>query len=94
MKHYIIVKWNESVNDKASLAEEVRALYQSADRIDGVDGAEVIPNCIARDNRYDLMIVVRMAKEALPTWDASDLHHTWKTTYGDRIEKKAIFDGE
>ena len=51
-------------------------------------------NCVARDNRYDLMIVVEMEKAALPNWDASRIHHQWKEQFGGLLEKKAIFDYE
>lgn len=49
-------------------------------------------NCIDRPNRYDLMITIDMDEEALAAYDASDPHHEWKETFGDLIEKKAIFD--
>ena len=52
------------------------------------------PCCVDRANRYDLMIVLDMDKDALPNWDASDIHHRWKDEYGGLLEKKAIFDYE
>lgn len=94
MKHHIIVKFDDTVADKAALIEEIRALYAPAAEISGVDGVSLIPNCIARPNRYDLMIVLSMAEDALPTWDASSLHATWKAEYGKYLEKKCIFDCE
>lgn len=94
MKHYILAKWNESVCDKAELLKEVRELFGTTDTIPGVRGAEIYPCCIDRANRYDLMIVLDMEKEALSAWDASPLHHRWKDIYGARLEKKAIFDHE
>ena len=94
MKHCILAKWNETVTDKAALLAQVRALYAAADDIPGVRGVTVHPCCIDRPNRYDLMIVLDVDKEALPNWDASGLHHRWKDEYGGLLEKKAIFDYE
>ena len=94
MKHCILAKWNGSVTDKAALLAQVRALYAAADTIPGVHGVTVYPCCIDRPNRYDLMIVLDMDREALPNWDASDIHHRRKDEYGGLLEKKAIFDYE
>ncbi len=94
MKHCILAKWNETVADKAALLAQVKALYAAADAILGVHGVSVHPCCIDRPNRYDLMIVLDMDREALPNWDASDIHHRWKDEYGGLLEKKAIFDYE
>ena len=94
MKHCILAKWNETVTDKAALLAQVRVLYAAADAIPGVHGVTVHPCCIDRSNRYDLMIVLDMDREALPNWDASDIHHRWKDEYGGLLEKKAIFDYE
>lgn len=92
MKHYIIVKYTEDITDKTVLEAQVRALFSKAGEIPGVYGADVIPCCIARPNRYDLMIIVRMDKSALPAWDASRLHQEWKERFGQFVAKKAIFD--
>lgn len=94
MKHCILVKWNETVTDKAALLAQVRALYTAADDIPGVHSVTVHPCCIDRPNRYNLMIVLDMDREALPNWDASDIHHRWKDEYGGLLEQKAIFDYE
>lgn len=94
MKHHIIVKWNETVTDKLEILKEVRELYGGADRIDGIRNVTLYPNCVDRANRYDLMIVLEMDPEALPLWDACEIHHRWKTEYGNRIASKAIFDCE
>ena len=92
MLHHIIVKWNDQVTDKAAIAAQVAALYAPATDIPGVRGVTLKPNVVARPNRYDLMIVLDMAAEALPVWDASDLHKQWKTDFGGLIAQKAIFD--
>ena len=94
MKHCIIAKFNESVVDKSAAIEGVKALFASAAPIEGVNGIVIHENCVERDNRYDLMIVVEMEKAALPNWDASEIHHPWKNHCGGMLEKKAIFDFE
>ena len=94
MKHYIIGKFTPEVQDKAAVIAEVTKLYADAAAIPGVRGAEVIPNVIARPNRYDVMIVLDMDEAALIAWDNSDIHHAWKDTYGTLLEKKCIFDAE
>lgn len=92
MLHHILVKWNEQVTDKAAIADEVRTLYASATAIPGVHAVAIKPNVTDRPNRYDLLIVLDLPAEALPAWDASELHHQWKKDFGGLIEKKAIFD--
>lgn len=92
MRHHIIVKFNEQATDKQALLEEVTALFAESVRIPGVHGYSVHPNVIDRDNRYDMMIVIHMDREALPVYDACEMHHRWKDEYGHLIAKKAIFD--
>ena len=92
MKHHILVKWNPSVTDKAAMLAQVSQLYAGATAISGVAEAAVYGNVTDRPNRYDLMIVLTMPSEALPAWDASDLHKRRKAEYGALIAQKAIFD--
>ena len=94
MKHHIIAKFGPQVQDKKALTPEIAALFAKADGIPGVRRVQIMENCIERDNRYDLMIVVEMKKDALPAWDASDVHHQWKEQYGPLLQAKAIFDCE
>lgn len=94
MKHYIIAKYNTSVADKEALLPRICEIFSVADQIPGVYGAEVRSNCVARENRYDVMIVIDMEKEALPAYDASEMHHLWKDEFTPLLEKKAIFDHE
>lgn len=94
IRHHIIVKFVPEVVDKAALILEIRQLYAAAEQIEGVDEVWFKENCIDRENRYDLMIVLKMDKEALPNWDASDIYHRWKSEYGHLVAKKAIFDCE
>ena len=54
----------------------------------------MLRNCIDRENRYDLAIIIDMDKAALPAWDASELHREWKSGFGSYLAAKAIFDFE
>jgi len=92
MKHHIIVKFTEEAKGDPALLGQIKALYAGAADIPGVHGVEFKENCIERENRYDLMIVIDMDEEALPSWDASAVHHRWKDEFGHSIAKKAIFD--
>ncbi len=94
MKHHIIVKWNQEAGDRETLRTEVEALFSAAGENEGVKSVSIIPNCVDRPNRYDLMIVLEMEKEDLPVWDASGLHKLWKERYGGLVGSKAIFDCE
>lgn len=94
MKHHIIVKYTEEVADKSALLEQIRALYADAAQIPGVHGVSLLENCIARENRYDLMIVLDMDRDALANWDSSEIHLAWKRDFGHLVAKKAIFDCE
>lgn len=94
MKHYIVAKYNDRVTDKASLLPRIREIFSAASAIEGVHGAEVYPCCIGRENRYDVMIVIDMEKEALENYDVSAMHHLWKDEFTPLLEKKAIFDHE
>ena len=94
MKHCIIAKFNDSVSDKAAMTSQIEELFSSAPAMDGVHGCTVLKNCIDRENRYDLAIVIDMDKAALPAWDASELHREWKSRFGSYLASKAIFDFE
>lgn len=95
MKHHILVKFKpDAAAVRDTLLPELRTLFSDALAIPGVISVDLYPNCIERENRYDLMIVIGMSREALPLWDVSDTHVLWKERYGGLIEKKAIFDCE
>ena len=94
MKHHILAKFNESIEDKSALLLDIQKLFAAGGEIEGVESYAVIPNCVDRPNRYDVMIVIEMDKDALPNWDESTLHHEWKYRFGGLLEKKAIFDCE
>ena len=91
MRHHILVKWKEGV--KPDLAP-IRSLFEETLSIPGVHSISLHPNVVDRPNRYDLLILMCMEKDALEVYDASEPHHRWKDAYGDLIEKKAIFDCE
>lgn len=94
MKHHILVKWADSAMRGESVRQEVEALFQQTLTIPGVHQVEVLPNVVDRPNRYDLLILITMDREALADYDACEAHHCWKEAYGAKIEKKAIFDCE
>ena len=94
MKHCIIAKFGDMVTDKKETLAQVKELFAAAAPVEGVTGIVIHENCVARDNRYDLMIVVEMARDALAAYDESAMHHRWKDEFGPLLEQKAIFDFE
>lgn len=94
MKHYIIGKWKPEAGEKTNFLPRVQEIFSEAGHIPGVYGAEIFTNCIDRDNRYDIMIVIHMERSALTAYDDSAMHHAWKEEFGPLLEKKAIFDHE
>ena len=91
MRHHILVKWKEGY--KADHAD-IRRLFEETLDIPGVSSVSVHPNVVDRANRYDLLILICMEKEALDKYDGCGAHHRWKDNYSQFIEKKAIFDCE
>ena len=91
IEHYIIVKFTEGTDVKA-LVEPVRAIFEETLAIPGIHTLELCVSNSDIANRYDLMIIIDMDKEALPAYASSEPHLRWKSEYGDRISKKAIFD--
>lgn len=94
MKHYILAKFLPQFVEKLPLFCQVEEIFSTVDEIPGVHAAKIYTNCIDRENRYDVMIVLDMDKDALPAWDGSEQHRRWKTEFGPLLEKKAIFDHE
>lgn len=92
MRHHILVKWKKEIPQPDIAA--IDQLFHQALAIDGIHSVSVHPNVINRPNRYDLLILLCMDREALPAYDASAMHHAWKDAYGPLIESKAIFDCE
>ena len=94
MKHYILAKFKPDVAEKNTVFKEIRELFSEATQISGVTGINIYENCIQRANRYDVMIVLEMDREALSHWDESEIHRNWKANFHALLEKKAIFDAE
>lgn len=92
MKHYIIVKYNETGKDKDELFGKAEGLFEPVREIPGVYEVRLYRNCTMRDNRYDLMIVMEMEQSALEVYDSSQAHIDWKEQFGRYIAKKTIFD--
>ena len=93
MKHHIIVKFTEGT-DVCSLVGRIRGIFEETLSIPGIHKVDLKVSNSDRPNRYDLMIVMDMEKEALTAYDVSEPHLRWKAEYQDRIAKKAIFDCE
>ena len=93
MKHYIIAKFKDR-EDTERLLPEIKALFQKAQDLKGVEGVIIHKSNSTRDNRYSIMIEMNLSPEGLEVFDASDIHKEWKATYGERLESKAIFDCE
>ena len=91
MKHYIIVKFTEGT-DFHALEKPVRGIFEQTLTIPGIHGVDVRLSNSDRPNRYDMMIVMDMDKEALSAYDVSAPHLRWKSEYGDLVAKKTIFD--
>ena len=96
MKHCILVKYIDEVDaaKKEALIPEITAVFAPLTEMEGIHGVEVIPNVIARPNRYDLLIRIDMEEAALASYDESAPHKKWKSQYAQYLAKKAIFDYE
>ena len=94
MKHCILAKLRPEAGDWRAYLPQIREIFSAAGDIPGVRGAEVLPGCVDRDNRYDVLIRLDMDREALPLYDVSAMHHRWKDEFGPLLEQKAIFDFE
>ena len=96
MKHYITVKWLPDITkeQKAAFLPDIKEIFRGALTVAGVHAAEVFANCVDRDNRFDVMIVLDMDKEALPLYDDSAMHKAWKQEFTPLLESKSIFDHE
>lgn len=93
MKHYIIVKFDESV-DANEMVSQIRELFHKALDINGVDKVEIYVSNIDLPNRHDLMIKMSLSQIALELFDNSEVHKKWKSEYGRYIIQKKIFDCE
>ncbi|MBR0207796.1 MAG: hypothetical protein IJQ43_02720 [Oscillospiraceae bacterium] len=91
MKHYIIVKFTQGTDYRA-LAEPIRGIFAQTLSIPGIRGVDVRLSNSERSNRYDMMIVMDMDRDALPAYDVSEPHLRWKAEYGGLVAAKTIFD--
>ncbi len=94
MKHYILVKLTDEAKARKGLFDEVERLFMRSTELAGVHSVSVCGNIVARPNRYDIMIVITMDREALEAYDSSAMHLEWKEKYGSCVAQKAIFDCE
>lgn len=96
MRHCILVKYNETVDQaaKEKLLPEIQKVFAPLTEIDGIESVRLFPCTVDRDNRYDLLIRIEMDPAALPAYDDSEPHRIWKRDYARYLEKKAIFDYE
>jgi quinol monooxygenase YgiN len=94
MKHYIIVKYNDLAADREALRAEITKLFGGVMDIDGVHGFTVHTSATDIANRYDIMIIIYMDKDALPRFAQSDIHIAWKREYTKYMQSKAIFDSD
>ena len=94
MKHCILVKYKEGVDQKQKeeLIPRIQALFDQLLGMEGIHKVELFPNVVDRPNRYDLLIRIEMDEEALSAYDSSEPHRKWKAEYAQYLEKKAIFD--
>ena len=91
MRHFSIVKFNDSVNTQ-SLVKPIRKLFNQALEIVGVNKVEVYISNSNFTNRHDLMIEMQLTPMALEAFDNSIIHKTWKIEYGQYIKNKIIVD--
>lgn len=95
MQHHVIVKYNDSVKDKNALSQEIANLFKGMEgTVPGVHKVSPHTNCIDMSNRYDLMIIVDMEKNALEAYSNSPIHDTWINNYPHYLESKVIMDYE
>ena len=93
MKHYIIAKFKDR-NDTEKLLPEIKALFQKANDLTGVESVVIHKSNSTRETRYSIMIEMTLTSQALETYDVCDAHKEWKAKYGERLIAKAIFDCE
>ena len=95
MQHHVIVRFKDSVEDKIALADEIGNLFRGmVGSVPGVYKVSPHKNCIDMSNRYDLMVIVDMEKEALQSYTDSPIHDKWINNYAKYLESKVIMDYE
>ena len=84
MKHCILAKYRPEVYPRReTLLPRIREIFAPLTDLAGIHGVRVYPNCVARDNRYDVLVVLDLAP-----------HRLWKEEFGPLLAQKAIFDFE
>ena len=91
MKHHIIVKFVEGTDYRA-LESPIRRIFAETLSIPGIHRVDIRLSNSDRPNRFDMLILMDMEKEALSAYDVSEPHLRWKEEYGSLIAKKTIFD--
>lgn len=93
MNHYIIVKFNDSI-EKERIINSIKELFQKAIAIKEVEKIDIYQSNMDLPNRYDLMIKMVLTKNALNEFDNGEIHKEWKERFGKYIMNKTIFDCE
>ena len=93
MKHYIILKLKKGT-DVPALAKKAEEIFGLTLSVPGVESVEVFSSCSDLPGRFDLMIKIEMAPEALPVYDACEPHQQWRRLCDPLLENKVIFDCE
>ena len=91
MRHFIVVKFDDTVNI-CELEGQISELFHRALDIDGVDKVEIYISNTNLPNRHDLMIEMMLTQDALKAFDGSEIHKKWKSDYAPYIVQKTIFD--
>lgn len=94
MKHHIIVKFKKEAPALKEMLPRIDEIFSGVKNVPGVKDYSLVENCIDRSNRYNLMIVIYMEKDALEKYDCCEAHHAWKEEFSKYMESKAIFDCE
>ena len=95
MKHCILAKYRAEVYPRReALLPRIREIFAPLTDLPGIHGVRVYPNCVARDNRYDVLIVLDMERDALPLYDGSAPHHLWKEEFGPLLAQKGLGEVE
>jgi len=95
MKHCILAKYRAEVYPRREvLLPRIREIFAPLTDLPGIHGVRVYPNCVARDNRYDVLIVLDMERDALPLYDGSAPHHLWKEEFGPLLAQKGLGEVE
>ena len=96
MHHVMLAKFKSDYSQEEidDMFVDIKSIYENAKSIEGISDVIYHRNCIDRPNRYDISVSLVMRKDALTAWDECEWHKMWKEQYGDKLEKKCIFDFE